>query len=199
MPLLNQEDTSRLLSVLHSARESSFDSTATTLLRALAPAESIKALACLILLLKVRACKSSTVCCLCRTGRSCSHTLTWQEHTVLQLPERLAAHFLLWQKGTELPVDINPFVPILVEVGRYYVYASPCRPMHVYTANIANTAIWLQTACASALPVVEREFVLNLLSGTLFEQVSLVALLVVCLLASWCYRKMYPRSATSCR
>ena len=45
---------------------------------------------------------------------SCGHAL--QERTVLQLPERLAAHFLLWQAGKDLPLSANPFGSALVEV-----------------------------------------------------------------------------------
>ena len=36
---------------------------------------------------------------------------------MLKLPERLAAHFLLWQAGRDLPLSANPFGPALVEVS----------------------------------------------------------------------------------
>lgn len=117
MPLLNQEEASRLFSVLNSGRERSLDSVTEAFSRAFAPTDAVKALTCVVLLLK--------------------------EHTVLQLPERLAAHFLLWQAGRDLPLTANPFAPALVE-----------------------------TACDSVLPIVERAFILQLLAGTALDQVA---------------------------
>lgn len=117
MPLLNQGEASRLFSVLNSGRERSFDSLTAAFSRAFAPSDAVRALTCVVLLLK--------------------------EHTVLQLPERLAAHFLLWQAGRDLPLTANPFGPALVE-----------------------------TACDSVLPIVERAFILHLLSGTALDQVA---------------------------
>ena len=46
----------------------------------------------------------------------CSRCIALQERTVLKLPERLAAYFLLWQAGRDLPLSENPFSPALVEV-----------------------------------------------------------------------------------
>lgn len=117
MPLLNQEEASRLFSVLNSGRERSFESVTAAFSEAFAPTDAVKALTCVVLLLK--------------------------EHPVLQLPERLAAHFLLWQAGRDLPLTANPFGPALVE-----------------------------TACDSVLPIVERAFILHLLSGSTLDQVG---------------------------
>ncbi|KAL3147839.1 hypothetical protein ABBQ32_002562 [Trebouxia sp. C0010 RCD-2024] len=117
MPLLNQEQASRLFSVLNFGRESPLESVSSAFSRAFAPTEVVKALTSLLLLLK--------------------------ERTVLNLPERLAAHFLLWQAGRDLPQSANPFGPALVE-----------------------------TACDACLPIAERAFVLHLLSGAVTEQVS---------------------------
>ncbi len=54
MPLLNQEEASRLFSVLNSGRERSFESVTAAFSRAFAPADAVKALTCVVLLLKVR-------------------------------------------------------------------------------------------------------------------------------------------------
>ncbi len=114
MPLLNQEEASRLFSVLNSGRERSLDSVTEAFSRAFAPTDAVKALTCVVLLLKVNSWTLSKLGLgQCRSVRL-DHIL--QEHTVLQLPERLAAHFLLWQAGRDLPLTANPFGPALVEV-----------------------------------------------------------------------------------
>ena len=118
MPLLNQEEASRLFSVLNSGRERSLDSVTEAFSRAFAPTDAVKALTCVVLLLKVN---SWSMCILSLVHVQVSGTRPYvvckmQEHTVLQLPERLAAHFLLWQAGRDLPLTANPFAPALVEV-----------------------------------------------------------------------------------
>lgn len=118
MPLLNQEEASRLFSVLNSGRERSFESVTAAFDRAFAHLSTVKALTCLVLLLK--------------------------EARSLQSPERLAALYLLWQAGKNLPLASNPFGPTLVE-----------------------------TACDSLVPLVERAFILQLLSGSGADQVAL--------------------------
>lgn len=118
MPLLNQEEASRLFSVLNSGRERSLDSVTEAFSRAFAPTDAVKALTCVVLLLKVNSWRMSILC----SGQCCSVATRpcivckLQEHTVLQLPERLAAHFLLWQAGRDLPLTAHPFGPALVEV-----------------------------------------------------------------------------------
>jgi len=54
MPLLNQEEASRLFSVLNSGRERSLDSVTEAFSRAFAPTDTVKALTCVVLLLKVQ-------------------------------------------------------------------------------------------------------------------------------------------------
>ena len=118
MPLLNQDQASRLFSVLNSGRERSLDSVTEAFSRAFAPTDAVKALTCVVLLLKVNSWTLSNLglgqCRSSETRPYCVCNL--QEHTVLQLPERLAAHFLLWQAGRDLPLTANPFGPALVEV-----------------------------------------------------------------------------------
>ena len=53
MPLLNQEEASRLFSVLNSGRERSLDSVTEAFSRAFAPTDAVKVLTCVVLLLKV--------------------------------------------------------------------------------------------------------------------------------------------------
>ena len=113
MPLLNPEEASRLFSVLNSGRERSFESVTSAFRRAFAPDEAVQALTSLLLLLKVRACTHNDVEL---PADMHSSGYASQERTVLQLPERLAAHFLLWQAGKDLPLSANPFGSALVEV-----------------------------------------------------------------------------------
>lgn len=115
MPLLNQEEASRLFSVLNFARERPLESVTSAFSRAFASNEAVRALTSLLLLLKVHLLICST--CHCLAG-VCSWCHALQERTVLKLPERLAAHFLLWQAGRDLPLSANPFGPALVEVSR---------------------------------------------------------------------------------
>lgn len=116
MPLLNQQEASRLFSVLNFGRESPLESVSSTFSRAFAPTEVVKALTSLLLLLTVRQKHPAVPPVLVATlhAHPC-HAL--QERTVLKLPERLAAHFLLWQAGRDLPLSANPFGPVLVEVS----------------------------------------------------------------------------------
>ena len=48
---------------------------------------------------------------------SSSRRVSVQEGTVLQLPERLAAHFLIWQAGKDILLSASPFGLALVEVS----------------------------------------------------------------------------------
>ena len=114
MPLLNQEEASRLFSVLKFARERPLESVTSAFSRAFASNEAVRALTSLLLLLKVQLLVCSTCHCLAAV---CSGCYALQERTVLKLPERLAAHFLLWQAGRDLPLSANPFGPALVEVS----------------------------------------------------------------------------------
>lgn len=177
MPLLNQGEASRLFSVLNSGRDRSFDSVTAAFSRAFAPSDAVRALTCVVLLLKVPA--GAPV-----TSHSSSdlqtsqHIVRVQEHTVLQLPERLAAHFLLWQAGRDLPLTANPFGPALVEVR---LVAEQQHRNHQMQANVHLFNLeceCLQTACDSVLPIVERAFILQLLSGTALDQVWLHSMMI---------------------